>query len=278
MYTQNCALTSVGLLAGVPTVVTTDTTTELNAYRIPYRQPTRFTPWSVRASMPIEGRVLQVATHIVANSGYAADSLTNGYHVPDDKLTVLPFGVSLPPRPQPRPERRPSIVFIGHQLERKGGLRLLKVHQEHLRDRCDLVLVTTEQLSALPGVQVISDITSGSNRLWEVLADADIMCFPSTIDQAPNAVLEASAAGLPVVAHPVAAIAEMVRDNVTGFLVPSEDDDALLAALNTLIDDPARRREMGEQARLHVEHNYDMRKAADNLLTILYRAAGRRWR
>ncbi|MCX8553819.1 glycosyltransferase family 4 protein [Mycolicibacterium mucogenicum] len=275
MYTQNCALTSVGLLADVPTVVTTDTTTALNAYRIPYRQPTRFTPWSVRVSMPIEGRVLQAATHIVANSGYAADSLTCGYHVPEHKLTILPFGVSMPPRPAPRPDRRPRIVFIGHQLERKGGLRLLKVHQAQLRDRCDLVLITTEKLSQLPGVQVISDITSGSNRLWEVLADADIMCFPSTIDQAPNAVLEASAAGLPVVAHPVAAIAEMVRDNVTGFLVPSEDDDALLAALNTLIDDPARRREMGEQARLHVERNYDMRKAADDLVTILYQAGGR---
>lgn len=109
--------------------------------------------------------------------------------------------------------------------------------------------------------------------MWELLQRADIMCFPSTIDQAPNAVLEGAAAGLPVVAHPVAAIGEMVRHDVTGLLVPPGDDAALLAALNALIDDPVRRREMGRRARQHMERHYDMRSAADRLVGVLTTAA-----
>ena len=273
IYTQNCALASAGLLRQVPSVVTTDSTTELNAYRIPYRAPTRFTPWTVRASIPLERRVLDSADRVVANSGYVAESLRSTYGIADRKLSVLPFGVWLPPEPPPRPDRRPTIAFVGHQLERKGGLRLLRIHQRELRERCDLLLVTTERVPALPGVRVVSDLKGGSDRLWELLQRADIMCFPSTIDQAPNAVLEGAAAGLPVVAHPVAAIGEMVRHDVTGLLVPPGDDAALLAALNALIDDPVRRRELGRRARQHMERHYDMRSAADRLVGVLTTAA-----
>jgi len=181
--------------------------------------------------------------------------------------------VWLPPPPAPRPRRRPCIVFVGHQLRRKGGLRLLDVHQRYLRDRCDLLLVTTENVPELPGVRVVSNLRGGSDRLYELLQQADVMCFPSSIDQAPNVVLEGAAAGLPVVAHPVAAITEMVQDGVTGLLVPPEDDAALLAALRSLLDNPARAREMGRRGRQHVEALYDMRTAVARLATVLFAVA-----
>jgi len=47
----------------------------------------------------------------------------------------------------------------------------------------------------------------------------------------------------------------------------------LLAALNALIDDPVRRREMGRRARQHMERHYDMRSAADRLVGVLTTAA-----
>lgn len=272
LYTHNAALLSAAEVRRVPTVVTTDSTTELNAYRIPYRTPTRFTPRSVRVSVPFERRVLTAARQVVANSDYVAVSLRETYGVAEDRLTVLPFGVWLPPPPAEPPPRRPTVVFVGHQLERKGGRRLLRLHQEHLRDRCDLLLVTTEPVEPLPGVRVVADLRGGSDDLWTVLGSADVMCFPSTIDQAPNAVLEAAAAGLPVVAHPVAAIAEMVVDGRTGLLVPPEDDDALLAALLRLLDDRDLRLRMGRAGRAHVEARYDMRVAADRLVEVLRRA------
>lgn len=279
VYTQNCALTSAGLLRTVPTVITTDSTTVLNAYRIPYRAPARFTPWSVRASVPLERRALHTAYRVIANSRYAADSLRTHYGVPAGALEVLAFGVWLPSEPAPRTDaatRRPAVAFIGHQLERKGGRRLIEAHQQHLRERCDLVLITSEQVEPLPGVRVVSGISAGSDRLWEVLAEVDIMCLPSTIDQAPNAVLEAAAAGLPVIAHPVGAIAEMVQHGVTGLLVPPDDPAALCAALTTLLDDPARARQLGRAGRAHVAAHYDMRAAAARLVEVLGEAVAER--
>ncbi len=269
VYTQNCALLSADQLRSLPSVISTDSTTALNAYRLPYRSPTKYTPWGVRKSRPFEQRVLTAARHVVANSGFIERSLLDDYGLEPERVSVLPFGVWLPPQPAPRPERRPTIVFVGHDLVRKGGWRLLRLHQEHLRDRCDLVLVTTAHVPTLPGVRVVSDLRSGDQRLWDVLADADVMCFPSTIDQAPNAVLEASAAGLPVVAHPVGAVPDMVRHGETGLLVPEGDDAALLAALERLLDDPALRAAMGARGRAHVEEHYDMRVAADRLVEVL---------
>ncbi|MCU1692030.1 MAG: hypothetical protein JWM64_1121 [Frankiales bacterium] len=272
LYTQQTGLLSAQHLRSVPTVVSTDSTAELNAYRLPYRAPTRFTPWGVRVALPLERRVLDAARHVVANSALVAASLQACHGLQEDRLTTLAFGVSLPPPPEDRPDRRPTIAFIGHQLERKGGRRLLRLHQEHLRDRCDLLLVTTEHVDPLPGVRVVPDLRGGSDALWPVLASADLFCFPSTIDQAPNAVLEAQAAGLPVVAHPVGAVAEMVVDGVTGLLVPPDDDAALLGALRHFLDDPVARREAGRRARLHVEAEYDMDVAVDRLLAVVRRA------
>lgn len=269
VYTQNGALRSAAQLRSVPTVITTDSTNALNAYRLPYRSPTRYTPWSVRVVTPLERQVLTSARRVVANSDFIADSLRGHYGLSESVVTVLPFGIWLPPPPAERPDRRPTIVFVGQSLSRKGGQRLVRLHQQHLREQCDLLLVTGEPVEPLPGVRVMSDLTPGSDALWPLLASADIMCFPSEIDQAPNAVLEAAAAGLPVVALPVGAVPEMVRDGQTGLIVPLGDDQALLTALRRLIEDVPLRRRLGEAGRRHMEQHYDMRASTDRLIALL---------
>ena len=109
-------------------------------------------------------------------------------------------------------------MFVGHQLERKGGRRLLRLHQEHLRDQCDLLLVTTEPVVPVPGVRVVSHLRGGNDALWDVLAEADLMCFPSTIDQAPNVVLEAMAAPRDIDMELVEAyLARRALDYLVGF-------------------------------------------------------------
>jgi starch synthase len=274
LYTQNAGLLAVPALSTVPFVVSTDSTNTLNAYRLPYRHPTRFTPHTVPPSAALERRVLAAARTVVANSRFVARSLREDYAVPDEKMVVLPFGVHLPPRPANRPDRRPTVVFVGHQLERKGGLRLLDLYVRHLRLDCQLVLVTGEQPPQVPeGVRVVGDVAGPGPRLWQELAAADVMCFPSTIDQAPNVVLEAAAAGLPVIAHPVGAIPEMVVDGLTGLLVPPDDDALLVEALRALLGDAGRRRAMGRAARLHAERYYDMTSVGDRLAGLLTRAA-----
>lgn len=85
----------------------------------------------------------------------------------------------------------------------------------------------------------------GVTNLHEHLATADIFVLPSRSEGFSNAIIEAMAASLPVVATNVGGNAEAVQDGVSGFIVPSEDPQALAAAITKLLSDPANAKEMG---------------------------------
>jgi starch synthase len=278
VYTQNCMLGSADLVRARPTVVTTDSTNELNAHLIPYRAATRFTPLAVRAAVRFERPVLEAADLVVANGRHTASSLTGPmYGLPDEKVLTMAPGIWSPfltgerKLPDRSHHQQPTIVFVGTSMERKGGNTLVRLHQEYLRETCDLVLVTRDPVADLPGVRVVSDLVSGDDRLWDILADADLMCFPSGMDQAPNVILEAGAAGLPVVASTVGSIPEMVVDGETGLLVEHTDEEALLAALRLLLADGVRRRRMGAAAHARIAECFDIRTTAARLTELLYR-------
>jgi len=87
----------------------------------------------------------------------------------------------------------------------------------------------------------------------DLLATADIFVNASVIDNQPVSVLEAFAAGLPVVSTGTGDIANLVRDGETGFLVPPADAAALAKAVTTLLDEPERGARMARRARGEVE-------------------------
>ena len=92
---------------------------------------------------------------------------------------------------------------------------------------------------------------------WAARADlpahyqwADVFALPSYEEGMPNVVLEALAAGLPVIGSDVDGLRELVEPGVTGVLVPPADAVAVASALDAFAADPRRLRNMGEQARL----------------------------
>ncbi len=277
VYTHNCALLSSGVLAEVPTVVSLDSTTALNSTRLPYREPTRYTHLTVRASAWFERRVFGAADRVIANSNWAAESLRGDYGLDESKLLVFPFGIVAPAFDGPAPgisDDRPALVFVGRQLERKGGNRLLRLYREHLADRARLVLVTEDAVDPTPGVTVIGDLRPGDDRLWDVLRSGAVFVFPSPIDQAPNAVIEAMAAGLPVVALECAALPEMVLDGRSGFLIPPDAPDTeLLAAIERLVGDPTTMATFGEAARRRFKQHYDAHESTARLVSVLREVA-----
>ena len=86
---------------------------------------------------------------------------------------------------------------------------------------------------------------SGVTNLHEHLSTADIFVLPSRSEGFSNAIIEAMAASLPVVATDVGGNAEAVKDGVSGFVVPSEDVPALSDAIIQLLSDPSKAKEMG---------------------------------
>jgi glycosyltransferase involved in cell wall biosynthesis len=106
------------------------------------------------------------------------------------------------------------------------------------------------------------------------LAEWDIFVLPSRRDPFPLAVLEAMAAGLPVVATRVDGIPEQVGDDA-GLLVPPEDPDAIAAAVLELAKSSELRAELGAAARRRVEHSFTLEQQATGLERV-YRDALRR--
>ena len=88
------------------------------------------------------------------------------------------------------------------------------------------------------------------------LAAADIFVLPSRSEAFPNAVLEAMAAGLPIVASAVGGILELVEHGRTGLLAPAGDARALADRLMALMADPALGAAVGAAARAEAASRY----------------------
>jgi len=85
--------------------------------------------------------------------------------------------------------------------------------------------------------------------LAAVYASCDLFLFPSTTDTFGNVVLEAQASGLPVIVTDSGGPRENIIPGETGIVVPGNDEESFLQAINCLLTDPRRLREMGRAAR-----------------------------
>jgi glycosyltransferase involved in cell wall biosynthesis len=110
----------------------------------------------------------------------------------------------------------------------------------------------------------------GISNLREHLSVADIFVLPSRSEGFSNAIVEAMAAALPVVATNVGGNAEAVKDGVSGFVVPSDDPAALSAAITRLLSDPSLAKAMGEAGKDLVAENFTA-EAMMNRITATYR-------
>jgi glycosyltransferase involved in cell wall biosynthesis len=97
-----------------------------------------------------------------------------------------------------------------------------------------------------------------SDELIAALAAADVVVHPSLNEIFPNAVGEAMACGRPVIAADAGGTAELMGSEGAGVLVPPGDPDILAAAVRELLDDPERRRRLGEAARQRIASEFPL--------------------
>ena len=159
--------------------------------------------------------------------------------IPDDLLVN---------EPTPNPEG--PIVFVG-LLSRDKGIEVLLEAHRRLGGLRRLVLAgrvfenTPLDLSDHVEHRGLLDHTS----VIDLMRTACVVVVPSIVpDCCPTVVLEAMAAGRPVVAAASGGIVDMVDDGVTGLLVPPGDPVALSAALSAIVNDPQRAAAMGQAA------------------------------
>lgn len=217
------------------------------------------------------------AHRIVANSRAAADRLrVEG--VPPRKIMIIPNGVDHRAYRVRQHSMRPRRIALVACLREEKRIDLLIAAAPRVLARypdaefvvagdgpCRSELVS---LARATGIADRFSFLGHRDDIPEVLAEADIFVLPSRSEALPNSVLEAMAAGLPVVATAVGGIPELVEDGRNGRLVPSGNADALAAALLELLDRPERAAELGSAGRRIIERTYSFDRMVEQFETL----------
>ncbi len=164
----------------------------------------------------------------------------------------------------PEPEKRKKeVVQSGRLVDFKNQPMLLQafieVHKKHpdyvLKiyggDSFDGTKEILESIIEKNGAGAYIKLMGASDCLEKDLADAAVYAFSSDWEGLPNALLEAMALGLPIVATdcPCGGPRTVMKDGVSGLMVPIKDAKAMEEGINRLIEDPALGQELGRNAR-----------------------------
>jgi glycosyltransferase involved in cell wall biosynthesis len=117
-----------------------------------------------------------------------------------------------------------------------------------------------EKLAASLGIGGAVHFLGNRRDVPDLLGAMDIFVLPSHSEGVSLALLEAMAAGLPVIASAVGGLPEVIADGVNGLLIPPRDPGALAGALARLLAEPDLARRLGGQARRDVENYYSVER------------------
>lgn len=222
---------------------------------------------------------------VVAVSPATETLLEQDYHLRKARVRMIENGWTgqpLPRKSQPgkrvicvanlRPEKR-------HDLLIQAFAAVSAKHQD-----AELVLVgdgplrsgLEEQVRTL-GLSGRVVFTGAVSNVWPLLADADVFALASDYETLGLAVLEAMAAGLPVVVTAVGGLLDLVEPGSTGLFAPPNDGVALAASLTALLDSPKARLRMGTAGRIYAGSHRSDRMVDGYLRLYEELAAGVAW-
>lgn len=109
-------------------------------------------------------------------------------------------------------------------------------------------------------------LLGAQSHVAPLFASADVFLLPSRVESFPNAVMEAMAAGLPVVTSNVGGIPDLVRGGQDGFLHAADDLDGMARSVVALLDDAALRERLGAAGRQRIFKEFSLQKLGDRTL------------
>lgn len=167
------------------------------------------------------------------------------------------------------------LVAVKNQQLLLHAIHSLISARPELRATLRLVMVgdgpERSALNAQADALGISDLiwfAGDRDNVPELLRCMDIFILPSLGEGISNTLLEAMATGLPAIASAVGGNPELVQEQVTGLLFPSENAQALATAIAELADDPARRQRMGQAAADHIRQHFNWERTVENYLSV----------
>jgi glycosyltransferase involved in cell wall biosynthesis len=169
------------------------------------------------------------------------------------------------------------IGTVGRMAPVKNHALLVRAAAPLLGEHATLVIAgdgseraATEALAAELGVADRVRLLGEIDDVPTALSGFDLFALSSRSEGLPMALTEAMSASLPVVATAVGGVPNVVKDGETGLLAPAGDVEQLRARLRELVDDPAKRDEMGKAALADAERRYSLARMAREYMA-LYR-------
>jgi phosphatidylinositol alpha-mannosyltransferase len=228
------------------------------------------------------GRLASLLHGRIAVSGAARHFISR--YFPGEYL-IIPNGVDLDryAAAQPYEELRDgtlNILFVGRFEERKGLTHLLKAYHRLRKRKVDARLLVIgagpkeREYRRFVGLRGIRDVEFlgrvDDEAKLRYFASADIYCAPNTGQESFGIVLlEAMAAGVPIVASDIHGFKNVIQRNVQGLLVEPRNHRALAAALYSLARDPDLRHELGEAGRARAPE-FSWERVTDRIVDFYY--------
>ncbi len=180
------------------------------------------------------------------------------------------------------PEDIPVVIHIGRLCKSKGQHLLLQAaaNLQQLGQEAVYLIVGKDLEQDGAYLKYLKDLAQelGINKsvhflghrsdIPQLLALSDLLVLPSYTEGLPLVILEAMAAGLPVIATPVGGIPEVVIHQETGLLVPVGDVQALVNAMLKLLQNPDLRNEIGNKGSEMVRKDFSVEKMCDEVFDI----------
>ncbi len=281
-HTQVTSLFSIGLMRRHPTVVSLDATPlNYDSVAAAYGHRTATGSWLDERKHRMNRSAFEAARALVTWSEWARASLAADYGIDPQKVTVLAPGASRTyfeiGRQRTRalaPDRPVRLLFVGGDFVRKGGPLLLEAVRALNADRAvELHVVTQHPVEPRPGVIVHRGLRPNSSELYRLFREADAFVLPSLGECLSVVLMEAGAAGLPIVSTDVGAMREAARDGDNALVVPAGDGASLRAALETLVNDEFLRARLGNAAHALAVARFDAERNDQLLVELVARVA-----
>jgi glycosyltransferase involved in cell wall biosynthesis len=231
--------------------------------------------------LPLRALADRFADAVVANSEAVGEAWVNANRTLASKVRVIANGIDATPEAGSRrfsERERPTAICVANLIAYKGHETLLEAAAIVARRTREWSLLLVGDGPERPTIErKIERLELGDlvrllgyrDDVDRLLDEADLAILPSYTEGLPNAVLEAMAHGLPVVATEVGGTASLVETGA-GILVPPRDPAALAEALWTMLCDPELRRRAGQEGRAVVEARYGVARMRDETLALFH--------
>lgn len=247
------------------------------------------TNWRLRQLARMTVFAARRAAAVVAVSGAVARRLEETRAARPAAIHVIPNGVELARFNDPalslrREEFRralglepgDSLVLLPAVLREGKGHEVLIDALQEIKARVPRTRVAFAGGGELEGVLRARAERHGDAVMFlgqredmpELLAACDLVVLPSMAEALPTALIEAAAAGRPVVATRVGGTPEVVEDGETGMLVPPDDPAALAAAVAAVLNDPEGARALGEAGRRRALSMFSIRAQVERTVAL----------